>query len=106
LILEPTIHSNDAFPERRSFGLNLVAGGADLHTYTVAGLRAGSPAEAAGFHQGDGIARADDRPAAQVRLSPLRDPIGPDGRHPIFKGRRGDQTLNIAVDITTVSIER
>lgn len=106
IVLEPTAHSNDPFPERRSFGLTLVADGADLHTYTIAAVRSGSPAEAAGFHQGDVVAGVDDRTAAQFKLSDLRELVLRTGERHVFHLRRADQMTDISANVTTVSIER
>jgi hypothetical protein len=105
LILAPTPHSSDPFPERRSFGLTLIAGGADLHLYTAASVRSGSPAEAAGFRQNDVIAGVDGRPASQFTLSDLRDMLSHEGVHHAFHIRRGDQQTDVETTITTASIE-
>jgi hypothetical protein len=105
LILAPTPHSEDPFPERRSFGLTLIAGGADLHVYTAASVRGGSPAEAAGFRQNDVIAGVDDRPASAFTLSDLRDMLSRDGVHHVFHVLRGEQRSDIDATVTTASIE-
>lgn len=106
IVFVPTPQSSAPFPDRTSFGVTLVAAGGDLHTYVVAGVRAGSPAETAGFHQDDVIAGIDDKSASQFALSELRAWLTQEGQHHIFHVVRGDARLDIAAAIHTVSIER
>jgi hypothetical protein len=105
-IFEPTPAAAVPFAERRTFGVTLLAGGDDLRTFTVSGLRAGSPAAAAGFQQNDVIAGVDERDATRFTLQALRDLLLREGEHHVFQVRRGGETLTIAADVTLVSIER
>ncbi|OLE52409.1 MAG: hypothetical protein AUG51_18070 [Acidobacteria bacterium 13_1_20CM_3_53_8] len=73
VIFEPTLESAKPFPERRTYGLSMLASGTDLHTYTIAAVRPGSPAEADGFKKGDVILAFDGRSAAQFTLGELRE---------------------------------
>jgi hypothetical protein len=106
MIFEPTPAAATPFAERRTFGMTLLAGGDDLRTFTVSGIRAGSPAEAAGFRRDDVIAGVDGREATAFTLQELRDLVLREGEHHAFRVRRGSETLTIEADVTTVSIER
>ncbi len=106
IVFVPTPQSSAPFSDRTSFGVTLVAADGDLHTYVVAGVRAGSPAETAGFHQNDVIAGIDDKSASQFALSELRAWLTQEGQHHIFHVVRGDARLDIAAAVHTASIER
>jgi hypothetical protein len=106
IIFEPTAEASKPFPERRTYGITLLASGADYHTYTVTGVRAGSPAENDGFQKGDIIAGLDSLSSSQFTLGELRVQIAQDGRHHDFKIIRGDSTFTKSVEIRRVSIEQ
>lgn len=106
VILEATAKSNEPFPERRTFGATLLAGGPDLRTFTVSGVRAGSPAEAAGLRQNDVIVGLDARSAQQLTLGELREILTQEGRRRVIRVRRGGQTLTITTNVTLVSLDR
>jgi S1-C subfamily serine protease len=106
IIFVPTTRSSAPFPDHTSFGLTMVAGGSDLHTFSIASVRDGSPAESAGFHQGDIIAGVDDKVASQFVLSELRGWLAQEGQHHVFHVLRGQIILDVPADIHTVSVER
>ena len=106
VIFEHTSDSDAPFPDRKTFGATLIAGGPDLHTFTISGIRANSPAAAAGLLQNDIVAGVDTRAAAQISLSELRDMLAREGAHYMFHIRRGDQLVDVPATITTVSIDR
>lgn len=105
-IFEPTEEASQPFPERMSFGMTLLASGADLHTYTVAGVRPGSPADRAGFKKGDVVAGMDGKAATQFTLGELRETLLRAGEHHVFQVRRGDENLSIPVDVKVISLDR
>jgi hypothetical protein len=106
IILEPTPEANEPFPGRETYGLTLLASGADLHTYTVAAVRAGSPAEADGFQKGDVISGEDGKSAADFTLGDLRESLAHAGPHHELEVQRGGSRRTSEVDVRLVSIER
>jgi len=105
IILEPTPEAKKAFPERETYGLALLASGADLHTYTVAAVRAGSPAEADGFQKGDVISDEDGKNASEFTLRELRDSLSHAGQHHALEVQRSGEQRTTNVDVRLVSIE-
>lgn len=105
VIFEPTAEAGKPFPERRTFGLVVLASGADLHTYTVTGVRKESPAEQAGFKKGDVIAGCDGKPAAEFTLGQLRVWLLNEGAHHQLEVMRGGDKLSIPVEIKLVSLD-
>ena len=104
-IFEPTAEAAKPFPERRTYGLTLLASGADLRTFTVAAVRPGSPAETDGFRKDDVVAAFDDRPATGFTLGELRDWLSLDGeRHEIHLAR-GGEAVTVPVQIRLVSLD-
>jgi len=106
IILEPTPEANKPFPERETYGLTLLASGADLHTYTVAAVRPGSPAEADGFQKGDVISGEDGKNASELTLRELRDSLSHAGQHHAFEVQRSGERWATNLDVRLVSIER
>jgi hypothetical protein len=106
LILEPTAEASQPFPERQAYGLSLLALGNDLHTFTVAAVRAGSPAEQDGFKKGDVVDALDGKPAAQFTLSELRDALATAGARHELGVTRGGEHLAVAVEVRLVSLYR
>jgi hypothetical protein len=106
IILEPTSEANKPFPGRETYGLTLLASGADLHMYTIAAVRPGSPAEPDGFKKGDVISGEDGKNASEFTLRELRDSLSHAGQqHTIEVLRSGErQTKN--VEVRLLSIER
>lgn len=105
VILEPTSETTQPFPERQTYGLTLLASGADLHTYTVAAVRPGSPAEADGFEKGDLISSEDGKKASEFTLRELRDSLSHAGQQHTFEVQRGGERWTANVNVRLVSIE-
>ncbi|HVP07292.1 MAG TPA: aspartyl protease family protein, partial [Candidatus Acidoferrum sp.] len=106
IILEPTAEASKPYAERKTYGMTLLASGADYHTYTVAGVRAGSPAETDGFRKEDVISDLDGQTSSQFTLAELRKRLAEDGQRHELKVKRGDSTLAKSVEIRRVSIEQ
>jgi hypothetical protein len=104
VIFEPTAEADKPFPERRTFGLTVLASGADLHTYPVTAVRADSPAEQAGFKKGDVIAAFDGQPASEFTLGQLRLWLTHEGEHHQVQVARGSETVTIPVEVQLVSL--
>jgi C-terminal processing protease CtpA/Prc len=105
-IFEPTAESAAPFPERKTFGLTLIANGDDLHTFIVTAIRAGSPAEKDGFLQGDIISSLDDKPATTFSLAELRLVLLRTGETHEFKILRAGQSTSITATVAVVSIDQ
>jgi len=105
-IFEPTAKTSAPFPERKTFGLSLIANGDDLHTFLVTGIRAGSPAEKDGFLKGDIISGLDDKPATTFTLAELRDTLLRTGETHNFIILRADKQTSITATIAVVSIDQ
>ncbi len=106
VILEPTAEASQPFPERQTYGLSLLASGNDLHTFTVAAVRPGSPAEQDGFQKGDVVAALDGKPAAQFTLSELRDALTTAGAKHQLGVTRGSEHLDLPIEVRLVSLDR
>jgi hypothetical protein len=106
VIFENTARTDAPFPERKTFGLALIASGADLHTFTVSSVRPGSAAESAGFRKGDVIVGFDDRRAAQFSLGELRGWLLKEGESHLFRVSRDGEEASIDAPIVLVSIDR
>jgi aspartyl protease/PDZ domain-containing protein len=105
VILEPTAEAGKPFPERRTFGLSILASGGDLHVFTVMATRPGSPAEQAGFKKGDVITACDGRPAATFTLGTLRIWLGDEGSHHRLDVTRGKEALAVPIEVKLVSLD-
>jgi aspartyl protease/PDZ domain-containing protein len=105
VIFEPTEDARKPFPERRTYGLTVLASGADLHTYTVTGVRTASPAEQAGFQKGDVISGMDGTPASGFTLGQLRNGFAKEGERHQVDVMRGSQKLTLSAAITLVSLD-
>jgi hypothetical protein len=105
VILEPTSDTNEPFPERKTYGLTIVASGADLHTYTVAAVRPGSQAEKDGFKKSDVISGLNHKPASEFPLSELRDDLTHEGQSCDVEVMRANERLMIAAQIKLVSLD-
>jgi S1-C subfamily serine protease len=106
IILDSTPEANKPFPGRETYGLTLLASGADLRTYTVAAVRPGSPAAADGFEKGDMISGEDGKNASEFTLRELRDSLSHAGQHHALEVQRGGERLTKNVEVRLVSIER
>jgi Aspartyl protease/PDZ domain len=105
IILEPTPEANKPFPDRETYGLTLLASGEDLHTYTVAAVRPGSPAAADGFEKGDVISGKDGKNASEFTLRELRDSLSHAGQHHAFEVQRSGERRTMNLEVRLVSIE-
>jgi hypothetical protein len=106
VIFEPTSEAAKPFQERQTYGLSVLASGADLHTYTVAAVRPGSPAEKDGFKKGDVITGKDGKPASQFTLGELRESLMRAGERREIEVRRGTDMLAMPIEIQLVSIDK
>ena len=105
IIFEPTPEAEKPFPERRTFGLSVLASGADLHTFPVTGVRPGSPAEKAGFKKGDVITAVDGTPAKDFALGQFRTWLSKDGEKHQFEVLRGEEKVSLSVTVELVSLD-
>jgi hypothetical protein len=106
VIFEPTPEVDKPFPERKTYGLSLLASGDDLHTYTVSAVRPDSAAAADGFKKGDVVSALDNKPAPQVTLSQLREALSQEGtKHSITVVRDG-VPVAIAFEVKLVSLDK
>ena len=105
-IFEPTALSSTPFPERKTYGLSLIANGGDLHTFLVTAIRAGSPAEKDGFLKDDIISGLDDKPATTFTLAQLRDALLRSGETHDFKILRAGKPTSITATVAVVSIDQ
>jgi hypothetical protein len=106
IIYEPTAQAHAPFPERKTYGLTILATGADLHTYTVTAVRPGSQAEKDGFKNGDIVAAFNGKPAAQWTLSDLREQLQHEGESYAVEVSRANDKLTIRAQIKLVSLDR
>jgi len=105
-IFEPTAKTSAPFPERKTYGLTLIADGDDLHTFLVTAIRAGSPAEEDGFLKGDIISGIDDQPATTFTLAQLRDALLRTGETHDFDILRAGKQISIISTVAVVSIDQ
>ena len=78
----------------------------NLHTYTIAAVRPGSPVEADGFKKGDVILAFDGRSAAQFTLGELREWLTREGEGHELQVARGLDRVMIPIKIRLVSLDR
>ena len=105
ILLAPNAGSEKPFPPRTTFGLSLLADGADFTTFTVNTVRKGSAADEAGFRKGDVLAVVDGRPASAWRLTAVQAALREDGTAHTVEVRRGEETVQLAFTVKVVSIE-
>ncbi len=106
VIFETTAETAKPFPERQTYGMTFLAGGNDLHTFTVAGVRKDSPAEKAGFQKGDVVSSVDGKPASQFKLSELRDWLSHEGEKHELTITRSGESKTIPVTVQLISLDR
>ncbi len=106
IIFEPTPETGSPFPERKTYGLTLIASGADLHTFTVTAVRPGSQAEKDGFKKADVIAALNGTPAAEFTLGELREQLTHEGQHYDVQISRANDKVTISVEIKLMSMDR
>ncbi|HKF22587.1 MAG TPA: aspartyl protease family protein [Candidatus Angelobacter sp.] len=106
VILEPTPEVDKPFPERKTYGLSLLASGDDLHTYTVSAVRPDSAAAADGFQKGDVVSALDGQPASQFTLSQLRDVLSQEGTKHSLTVMRNGNAVAIVFEVKLVSLDK
>jgi aspartyl protease/PDZ domain-containing protein len=106
VIFEPTAESSAPFPERKTYGLTIIASGTDLHTYTITAVRPGSQAEKDGFKKGDVISDVNGKPAAQITLSQLREQLTSEGESYDVGVSRAQDKIIIPARIKLVSLDK
>ena len=105
IIFESTAEVDKPFPERRTFGLSVLAAGADLHTFPVMAVRPGSPAEKAGFRKGDVLVSVDGTPASDFTLGNLGTWLSKEGEKHQVVVARGEEKVTLAVEVELVSLD-
>jgi hypothetical protein len=106
IIYEPTTETESPFPERKTYGLSIIASGVDLHTYTVTAVRQGSQAEKDGFQKADVISALNGKPAAQFTLGELREQLSQEGENYEVEIGRANEKLTIPVHVRLISLDR
>lgn len=106
IIYEPTTETESPFPERKTYGLSIIASGLDLHTYTVTAVRKGSQAEKDGFQKADVISALNGKPAAQFTLGELREQLSHEGANDEVEIGRANEKLTIPVQVRLISLDR
>jgi S1-C subfamily serine protease len=106
IIFEPTPEADKPFPERQTYGLSVLASGDDLHTFTVAAVRPGSPAEKDGWRKSDVISAMDGKSASQFTLGELRTWLAHAGEHHDAEVKRENDKLAIPVEVKLVSLDQ
>ncbi len=105
MILEPNADFAKPFPPPMTYGLSLLASGSDLKTFTVAGVRPGSPAEKDGFKKGDVIAAVDERPASELTLGEVRADLQQQGKRYELTVDRGAQVQKMPITVELIKID-
>lgn len=98
MILEPNASFSEPFAADAS-GLDIVAEGRSLRTFTVNAVEPGSPAAEAGLREEDVIVAVDGRPAARFDLDRLTRLFMQEGREYGLTVRRGRETLKLKLKL-------
>jgi hypothetical protein len=98
MILEPNANFYDPFSADTS-GLDIVAEGRDLRTFTVNAVEPGTPAAEAGLREEDTILAVDGRPAAEFDLDRLTTLFTKEGKEYELTVRRGRETLKLKLKL-------
>ncbi len=106
VIFEPTSETDKPYPERRTYGLTIIASGADLRTYTVTAVRPNSPAESDGFKKGDVVSGMDKKTSKEFTLGDLREKLTHENDHVDFKLIRDSKEIILPVGIRLVSLDQ
>jgi hypothetical protein len=106
VIFEPTADAQLPFPERKTYGLTVIAGGTDLHTFTVTAVRPGSQAEKDGFKKADVISALNGKSASEFTLGELRERLTHEGEHYDIQISRASDKVTIPVEIKLVSLDK
>lgn len=106
IIFEPTDEAQLPFPERKTYGLTLIASGSDLHTFTVTAVRPGSQAEKDGFKKADVISGLNGKSSTEFTLGELREQLLHEGaRYEVEVNRSNDQ-ITIPIQVILMSIDK
>ncbi|MDT5294080.1 MAG: hypothetical protein QOJ76_960 [Acidobacteriota bacterium] len=98
MMLEPNADFSAPFETDMS-GLDLVAGGDDLRTFTVNDVEAGSPAAEAGLRAEDVLVAIDNRPAAGFNLDQITNMFCKEGKEYVLTIMRGRENLKVKLKL-------
>jgi S1-C subfamily serine protease len=98
MILEPNPSFSEPFETDMS-GLDLVAEGSDLRTFTVNAVEANSPAAEAHLREEDVLVAIDGRPAADFNLDQLTSLFTHEGKEYELTVRRGQEILKVKMKL-------
>jgi predicted aspartyl protease len=98
IIFQPNSLLNEPFEADMS-GLELVADGDDLATYTIDDLEPGTPATEAGIKGGETLLAIDDKPAANFSLEEIRRMFMYDGREYDLTLKRDAETVHVKLKL-------
>jgi hypothetical protein len=98
MILEPNANFSEPFGSDSS-GLDIVAEGRSLRTFTVNAVEPGSPAAEAGLREEDTIIAVDGRPAREFNLDQLATLFTKAGKEYELTVRRGRETLKLRLKL-------
>lgn len=96
VFLEPNLQINHTAQEDMS-GLSILAKGANLKTFEIVQVRAGTPGADAGLKEGDIIVGIDEEPSADISLSAIRDLFRQVGHEYKLLIERHGQSLPITI---------
>jgi len=98
ITFQPNSSLNEPFEADMS-GLELVADGDDLATYTIDDLEPGTPASEAGIKGGETLLAIDERPASQFSLEEIRRMFMYDGREYDLTLKREAETIRVKLKL-------
>ncbi len=98
ITFQPNGSLNDPFEADMS-GLELVADGEDLATYTIDDLEPNTPATEAGIKGGETLLAIDGRPASQFSLEEIRQMFMYDGREYDLTLKRDSETVHVKLKL-------
>ena len=98
ITFQPNNSLNDPFEADMS-GLELVADGDDLATYTIDDLEPGTPAAEAGIKGGETLLAIDGKPAANFSLEEIRRMFMYDGREYDLTLKRDAETVHVKLKL-------
>lgn len=98
LILEPNKDFSEPYEDDMS-GIDLIAEGADLKTFTINSIKANSPAAEAGLREEDVIVAINGHPAAEFQLDPLTRMFMKDGQEYVLSIKRGQEIITAKIKL-------